>query len=174
MAKNRLYAIVMCSNHLSLSFFISLPRHKIYLHANKKRPLIKTLVHTLTTTKKKKTDSIGFCQLKQRIVPPKNVSKAAITFSMTAAERSKKEKKKKRSRPPPPRGVFPWPRLPRRHAAIGPIPLDPFRISQRRRRRRAAALPPRFRYGWNMKAKRRALGHLLPREFALRPSLGCI
>ena len=50
-AKSRLYAIVICSNYLSLSFFLSLPRHQIYLHDNKKKPLIKTIVHALTRLK---------------------------------------------------------------------------------------------------------------------------
>ena len=46
-AKSRLYAVVMCSNHLSLFFFLSLTHHQIYLHDNKKRPLINTIVYAL-------------------------------------------------------------------------------------------------------------------------------
>ncbi len=50
-AKSRLYAVVMRSNHLSLSFFLSLPRHQICLHDNKERPLIKTILHALRSSR---------------------------------------------------------------------------------------------------------------------------
>ena len=46
-AKSWLYAVVMRNNHISLSFFLSLPRHQICLHDNKERSLIKTIAHVL-------------------------------------------------------------------------------------------------------------------------------
>ncbi len=48
-ANSRFYAVVMRSNHLSLFFFLSLQHHHICLHDNKERPLIKIIVHVLTT-----------------------------------------------------------------------------------------------------------------------------
>ena len=47
-AKSRLYAAVMRSNHISLSFFLSLLCYQICLHDNKERLLIKTIVHALS------------------------------------------------------------------------------------------------------------------------------